>query len=376
VTGYKIHYGTASHNYTQHVNVGNKTSGVISNLIGATKYYIAVTAYSAGGLESQPSNELLYLAPAPSPTPTPTATPKVTPTPKPTATPKAAPTPSPPATATPPVHYPTPHGPTPSPTPGPAARQHLLNVATRTFVQNGENVLIGGFIIGGSEPKKVIVRALGPSLGKAGIVGAMANPTLRLYNSKGRVIGENDDWTSQRATVLATNIPPKDDREAAIPMTLKPGNYTAIIESKTGAPGVALFELYDLDAASSHLMNISTRARVGTGENVVIGGFIIGGDQPTKILIRGIGPSLAKSKITNPLPDPMLELRGANGSLIVANDNWRSTQQREIIASKIPPSDNKESAIVATLKPGPYTAIVRGNGHTTGVALVEVYKLK
>jgi hypothetical protein len=138
---------------------------------------------------------------------------------------------------------------------------------------------------------------------------------------------------------------------------------------------VALFELYDLDAASSHLVNISTRGKVGIGDNVVIGGFIIGGDQPTKVLIRAIGPSLAKSGISNALQDPGLELHGPTGSLIFANDNWRSAQQQQIVASGVPPKDNKEAAIIATLKPGSYTAIVRGKGTATGVALVEVYNL-
>ena len=144
---------------------------------------------------------------------------------------------------------------------------------------------------------------------------------------------------------------------------------------QNGVPGVGLFELYDLDAASSHLANISTRAKAGLGENVVIGGFIIGGDQPTKVIVRAIGPSLARSGIANALQDPKLELRGPTGALIFANDNWRSAQQQQIIATTIPPTDNREAAIVATLQPGNYTAIVRGTGSFTGVALVEIYNL-
>jgi hypothetical protein len=263
----------------------------------------------------------------------------------------------------------------PSPTPTPTAQHTLLNVATRTFVQNGEDVMIGGFIISGNTSKKVIIRGLGPSLAHSGIAGAMTDPTLKLYNSRGILIGSNDDWTTHRNEILDTGVPPSDNRESAIVATLQPGNYTCVLQSKTGVPGVALFELYDLDAGGSHLLNISTRGRVGLGENVVIGGFIIGGDQPTKVLIRAIGPSLASSGISNALQDPRLELHGPTGSLIFANDNWRSSQQQQIAATHIPPTDNREAAIIANLIPGHYTAIVRGTGNTTGVALVEIYKL-
>ena len=264
---------------------------------------------------------------------------------------------------------------TPSPTP-PPTRQSLLNVSTRTFVQSGEGVMIGGFIIEGDKAKKVIVRGLGPSLAKVGIAGAMSDPTLQLYNSKGTLVGSNDNWTTHRNEVLATGRPPTDGRESAIVTTLQPGNYTCVLKSKTGVPGVGLFELYDLDVASSRLANISTRAKVGLGESVVIGGFIIGGDQPTKVIIRALGPSLAKSGISNALQDPKLELHGPTGSLIFANDNWRSSQQQQIMATGIPPKDNREAAIIATLNPGSYTAIVQGAGSFTGVALVEVYNLE
>ena len=264
--------------------------------------------------------------------------------------------------------------PTPTPTP-PVARQHLINVATRTFVQTGENVTIGGFVINGNEAKKVLIRGLGPSLTRAGIAGAMTDPVLKLFNSRGVLLSTNDNWTSNRNQILATQLAPTDNRESALIATLSPGNYTAVLESKTNVPGVALFELYDLDIGSSKLINLSTRGRVGTGDAVVIGGFVIGGDQPTKVLIRAIGPSLAQFGIVHPLLDPVLELRGSNGSLIFSNDNWRTTQAQQI-QQTIPPSDNRESAIIATLSPGVYTAIVRGKTNTTGVAVVEVYNLQ
>jgi hypothetical protein len=243
-------------------------------------------------------------------------------------------------------------------------------------VQNGENVMIGGFIISGNKSKKVMVRALGPSLAQAGVSGAMADPVLELHDSKGRLIRSNDNWATSYQEVMSTQIPPSNSHEAAIVATLAPGNYTAVLQSKTGFPGVGLFELYDLDVSQSQLMNISTRAQVSYGDRSVIGGFIIGGDQPTKVLIRGIGPSLAKSGIANALEDPVLELHNSSGSTIFSNDNWRTSQQQQITATGIPPSDNREAAIIATLKPGNYTAVLRGKGYATGVALVEVYNLQ
>ena len=203
----------------------------------------------------------------------------------------------------------------------------------------------------------------------------MTDPVLKLFNSRGVLLSTNDNWTSNRTQILATQLAPTDNRESALIATLSPGNYTAVLESKTNVPGVALFELYDLDIGSSKLINLSTRGRVGTGDAVVIGGFVIGGDQPTKVLIRAIGPSLAQFGIVHPLLDPVLELRGSNGSLIFSNDNWRTTQAQQI-QQTIPPTDNRESAIIATLNPGVYTAIVRGKTNTTGVAVVEVYNLQ
>jgi hypothetical protein len=158
-------------------------------------------------------------------------------------------------------------------------------------------------------------------------------------------------------------------------VTLQPGAYTAIVRDLDNQPGLALVEVYDLDPKDSLLANISTRGKVQTADNVMIGGFIIGGVDPTKVLVRAIGPSLTANGIALPLADPVLELHDANGDMISTNDNWRSTQQTDIIATGIPPSDDRESAIIATVQPGSYTAIVRGQSSTTGVALVEVYNL-
>jgi hypothetical protein len=265
--------------------------------------------------------------------------------------------------------------PTPTPTPTPPGRKSLANVSTRNFVQSGDAVMIGGFIITGDSPKKVLLRAVGPSLTKAGLRGAMLDPVLDLYDSTSEVVASNDNWGSDRQNVLATGAAPTDEHEAAIVATLPAGAYTAVVHSVNNISGVALFELYDLDPASSWISNISTRGKVETGDSVMIGGFIIGGDQPTTVIIRAIGPSLARSGIADALSDPTLELHNASGSLIYANDNWRTTQEAQILASTIPPSNDKESAIVATLNPGSYTAIVRGASNSTGVALVEVYNL-
>jgi hypothetical protein len=313
--------------------------------------------------------------PTPSPiaTPTPTASPIATPTP--TATPIATPTATPTATTTPtatPAVTPTPTAtaaPTPTATPG-----TFGNISTRLRVETGDNVLIGGFIITGTQPKKVIVRAIGPSLPLA---GALADPILELRDSSGGLIRSNDNWRigGQEAEIIATTIPPTNDLESAVVETL-PANgsaYTAIVRGVNNGTGIGLVEAYDLDqAADSKLANISTRGLVQTGDNVMIGGLIVLGQNPLRVIVRAIGPSLP---VSGALGDPMLELRDGNGALIAANDNWRSAQESEIIATGIPPTNDLESAIVRDLAPAAYTAIVRGANNTTGVALVEAYGL-
>ena len=156
--------------------------------------------------------------------------------------------------------------------------------------------------------------------------------------------------------------------------------YTAVVRGKNNATGIAVVEAYDLDqAVNSELANISTRGFVETGNNVLIGGFIAGNGL-TKIIVRAIGPSLANAGIANPLQDPTLELRDVNGGLLRSNDDWKiredgSSQQAEIEATTIPPTNNSESALVQTVIPGNYTAVVRGKNNTTGIAVVEVYSL-
>ena len=265
---------------------------------------------------------------------------------------------------------------TPTPIPAPGNPSGLANVSTRLLVQSGDNVMIGGFIIAGDAPKDVIVRAIGPSLAAAGVNGAMTDPALRLFDSTGAVVASNNNWRSdQREMIEDTGLASTDDREAALVTTLPPGAYTVVVKDENNSPGVALLDLYDLDPASSQLVNLSTRGKVETQDRVMIGGFIIGGDQPTKVILRAIGPSLTPLGIADALVDPTLELYNGDGSLIQQNDNWRSDQEQEIIASTLAPADDRESAIIATLNPGPYTAVVRGAGNSTGIALFEIYRL-
>ena len=250
----------------------------------------------------------------------------------------------------------------------------LLNIATRMRVLTGDSALIGGFIIAG-EPKPVIIRGIGPSL--TGIQGALANPVLELFHSDGRLLISNDDWITNREEVEATTIPPTHDLESAIVVVLSPGAYTAVLRGQNNGIGIGLIEVYDLNVGdNSTLANIGSRGFVDTGDNVMIGGFIVGGGSTSpRVLIRGIGPSLASS-IPNALANPTLELRNANGALIRDNDNWRDSQEEEIENTTIPPSHNLEAAIIATVPNGNYTAVLRGVNNSTGIAVVEIYNLQ
>jgi uncharacterized delta-60 repeat protein len=258
----------------------------------------------------------------------------------------------------------------------PPGAAQFVNISGRLRVETGDNVLIGGFIITGTQPKKVILRAIGPSLTQYGVPGALVDPMLELHNSS-QVIASNNNWKdTQQAEIQASGLAPSNDLESAIITTLNPGAYTAIVAGVNNAAGVGLVEIYDLDrTVDSKLANISTRGLVQTGDNVMIAGLIIQGVDPTKVIVRAIGPSLGQYGITNPLQDPTLELHDGNGALISFNDNWKDSQQIDIQATGLAPSNDAESAILATLSPGPYTGIVRGNNNTSGVGLIEAYQL-
>ncbi len=271
----------------------------------------------------------------------------------------------------------------------------LGNISTRAFVQTRDNVMIGGFIVQGNTPKRVILRAIGPELTQHGVPDAMSNPTLELHDATGALIASNDNWmttiiggiitSNQVAEIRASGHAPRDGRESAIIAELPPGNYTAIVRGVNDSTGVALAEVYDLTGTTgSFLSNISTRSFVQTGDNVMIGGFIVQGTQPKKVIIRAIGPELTQFGVPDALANPTLELHDGAGALIASNDNWVQTiiggiittnQVRDIRNSGDAPTDARESAIIATLPPGNYTAIVRGVNDTTGVGLVEVYDL-
>jgi hypothetical protein len=233
--------------------------------------------------------------------------------------------------------------------------------------------LFGGFIVSGSQQKKIIVRAIGPSLE---VEDRLPNPLLELYNGSGELIASNDNWQEAENVqeIIDSTVAPSNELESAILRDVELGVYTAQIRDVADAQGVALVEVYDFGATQdSKLANIATRGRVQTGENIMIAGLIITGSSPQKVIVRAIGPSLRE--VEGRLEDPVLELVDRFGELVAANNNWRDTQEAEIATTTIPPSHDLESAIVAFLPPDLYTAQVRGAGDTTGVGIVEVYAL-
>ena len=259
-----------------------------------------------------------------------------------------------------------------------AAASELLNISTRLAVGIDDNVLIGGFIITGSEPKAILLRGIGPSLTQLGVPGALTDPTLELHFPDGSVM-TNDNWRdNQEQQIIDTTIPPSDDFESAIVATLDPAAYTVILRGKNLGTGVGLVEAYDLaQAADSTLANISTRGFVQTEDNVMIGGFIVGDGSDSTVVVRGIGPSLADAGVAGALQDPTLELHNSNGDLVESNDDWGdSPDKQQIIDVGLNPTEENESALLATLMPGAYTGILRGDNNTLGVGLVEVYHLQ
>lgn len=258
-----------------------------------------------------------------------------------------------------------------------------LNISVRSRVGAGNDVLISGFINTGTAAKKVILRALGPSLQQSGVTDALPDPVLELHGGDGSLITTNNDWhdnsAAQQQDIVANQLAPPDNRESAIVATLSPGNYTAVVKGQGATSGVGLVEVYDVDRASaSRLGNISGRALVQTDPSVLIAGFIVGNNiGAAKIVVRGIGPSLVQSGVTNPLPDPTLEVHDNNGATVIANDNWQEnpSQATQISNSGLAPSNSSESAVAVSLVPGTYTAIVAGKSGATGIGVVEVYNL-
>jgi hypothetical protein len=254
----------------------------------------------------------------------------------------------------------------------------LANLSTRVQVGTASNVAIAGFILTGNTGKQVVVRGLGPSLAAVGVSGALSDPLLELYDASGNLLASNNDWQQTQAQALRdANLAPSNDLEAAILFTLAPGAYTAILRGNGNATGIGLVEVYDLQtSATSKLGNLSTRGLVGSAQSVMIGGTIVTGSDPARVVFRALGPSLGAVGIQNPISDSQLDLFDVNGAKISSNNNWKDSQQAAISNAGLAPSSDLESAILADLAPGNYTAVVTGVNGASGIALVEAYHLQ
>ena len=273
----------------------------------------------------------------------------------------------------------------------------VANVSTRLPVGTNDNVLIEGFTVSGpaGSTKKIIVRAIGPSLAPFGVTDALPNPTLEIHdsNNNNAIVATNDDWkvtqvgglitADQSAEIAASGFKPGNDLESAIIANLPPGSYTAVVRGagSNNNTGTGVVDAYDLSAASSaKLVNVATRGLVQPGDKLMIAGFITQ-NGPVRAVVRAIGPSLAAFGITNALPDTTLQLRDQNGAIVVENDDWKTrtngtSQQAEMEATQLQPTNNLEAAFVTTLQPGQYSALVRGKPESTGIGVVQVYFLQ
>ena len=240
----------------------------------------------------------------------------------------------------------------------------LANISTRGRVGTGDYVMIAGFVVADA-PKRVMIRALGPSLP---LSDTLADPVLRLHDATGRVIAANSNWRdSQLQEIAGTGIPPSHDAEAALLVTLGPGAFTAIVSGTDSTSGRALVEVYDFAPESGRLTNISTRGYVGTGDDVLIGGFVISGPEAKGVAVRGLGPSL-RSSVPGVLPDTSLELYNGNNQPLIAASGWPQGATHPLA-----PPDPAESAIFYGLVPGSFTAILKSPSGATGIGLIEVY---
>lgn len=261
----------------------------------------------------------------------------------------------------------------------PAVERRALNISTRGVVGSGENSLIGGFIVTGTGTQTVVLRALGPSLTDAGVSGPLADPVLTVYDSTGAVIATNDDWenAANADQIVANGLAPTNLAEAATLQDLAPGSYTFVVQGKDATPGVALVEAYDLSPlADARLANLSTRGNVGTGDDVLITGFIVGEVDSSTLIIRALGPSLGDAGVSAPLSDPTFTVYDHNGTAIASNDNWQDDANAMLVEQNgLAPTDDAEAAAILHLPAGSYTTIVSGVASATGVGLVEVYDL-
>ena len=261
----------------------------------------------------------------------------------------------------------------------PAVGPQSLNLSTRGLVGPDQGALIGGFIVTGTDSKTVVLRALGPSLADAGVIGALADPVITLFDSAGHVLVTNDNWQSAGSAgqITADGLAPSDPAEAALRVSLAPGAYTAVVTGKDATPAIALVELYDLSPVSdSRLANISTRGIVGTDSDLLIAGFIVGAVDSSTVVVRALGPSLGAVGINDPLGDPSLTVYDENGSALAMNDNWRDDSSAfDLEQNQLAPPNDAEAATILHLPPGAYTAVTGGTDGGTGVGLVEVYNL-
>jgi hypothetical protein len=256
-----------------------------------------------------------------------------------------------------------------------SSNARLANISTRALCQIGDAVLVTEFIAQGTGSESFVSRGLGPSL--FGVPDALQDPTIALLNARGQQLDFNNNWmhNPDKQEIIDVGLAPNFPREAAIIDTLAPGIYTAVEKGVNHTEGVAVTEIYDLFDGGLKISAAGTRAFVSTGDNVIIGSIIITGTDPLPLLIRVLGPSLTDARLTDVLPDPTLELRDESGALIASNDNWKDTQQAEIEATGLAPSNDLESAIIITVSPGLYTAVVVGAGGTTGLGFVQFYSL-
>jgi hypothetical protein len=251
----------------------------------------------------------------------------------------------------------------------------LANASSRAFVGAGDNVAIGGFIISGTQPRQVVIRGLGPSLTQFGVPGVIPDPILEVHNAH-EVIATNDDFVPDQM-LADLGLQPENPKESVVSLTLNPGSYTAILRDKDNTPGIALIEVFGLGAAGGQLANLSTRAHVGEGDNVLIGGFIVTA-APSRMAVRALGPSLVAQGVPDALLDPNITVYNAEGAIVAQNDAWRLGRETEVIESGLAPGDDREAVVLETLPIGSYTAIVRNsdaNEETDGIGLVEIFKL-
>ncbi|HYP16092.1 MAG TPA: hypothetical protein VEQ65_02690, partial [Opitutus sp.] len=259
----------------------------------------------------------------------------------------------------------------------------LVNLSTRAVVGAGSDVLIAGFVIRGPGPKDVLIRALGPNIA-ASVPGALTQLRLQLFDEKGRAVVGNERWASLLKadfTKVGAGLLSDSSGDAALRVTLAPGNYTAQVNGVSSTKGVALVEVYEMDG-TSRLINLSTRARVETGDGIMISGLVITGTGSRRVLVRALGPNLADVGVTGTLSDPVISVINSSGAVVAGNDNWSDGSSIAMMsatsaaagAGPLRPG-SKDAAIITQLPSGAYTIHVKGNGSASGVALLEVYDI-